>query len=169
MASEVVRSEVQVLRTESTAVNSSVDSVAGNFRLSWGEDGEETDYLPADVGEVELEAALEGIKDVRDVQVGMYWTNNSDNVSNFIATARLLAFILVCGRNRLYHVKLSVNEADLLLSHAVVRFKSILSSAAVFGYRPAPTAGCFLFPYDNVVVCFRLPVWGTLPLATSGP
>lgn len=69
MAYEVVRSEVQVIRTQSTATNASMDTISGNFRLSWGEDGEETDYLPADVGEVELEAALEGLQDIRDVQV----------------------------------------------------------------------------------------------------
>lgn len=69
MASEVLRSEVQVIRTQSTATNASMDTISGNFRLSWGEDGEETDYLPADVGEVELEAALEGLQDIRDVQV----------------------------------------------------------------------------------------------------
>lgn len=69
MASELIRSEVQVLRIESTAVNASSDSLAGSFRLTWGDGGEETDYLPADVGEVELEAALEALTDVRDVQV----------------------------------------------------------------------------------------------------
>ena len=55
----------------SSAVNSSSDSIAGNFRLSWGDGGEETDYLPADVGEVELKAALEAFVEVRDVQVGV--------------------------------------------------------------------------------------------------
>lgn len=69
MASDVVRGEVQMLRTASTAVNSSADALAGNFRLSWGKSGEETDYLPAEVGEAELEAALEALADVRDVQV----------------------------------------------------------------------------------------------------
>ncbi|CAM9800578.1 unnamed protein product [Ectocarpus sp. 6 AP-2014] len=69
MASEPVRSEVQVLRLASTAVSVANDTLTGNFRLSWGDGGEETDYLPADVGEVELEAALEGLQDVRDVQV----------------------------------------------------------------------------------------------------
>ena len=54
MASELIRNEVQVLRVASSAANASSDSIAGNFRLSWGEGGEETDYLPADVGEVEL-------------------------------------------------------------------------------------------------------------------
>lgn len=71
MASELIRNEVQVLRVASSAVNSSSDSIAGNFRLSWGDGGEETDYLPADVGEVELEAALEALVEVRDVQVGV--------------------------------------------------------------------------------------------------
>lgn len=69
MASEPVRSEVQVLRLASTAVSVANDTLTGNFRLSWGDGGEETDYLPADVGEVGLEAALEGLQDVRDVQV----------------------------------------------------------------------------------------------------
>lgn len=69
MASEVIRSEVQVIRTESTALNSSADIIVGTFRLSWGDDGEETDFLPAAVGEVELEAALEALQEVRDVQV----------------------------------------------------------------------------------------------------
>lgn len=71
MASELIRNEVQVLRVASSAVNSSSDSIAGNFRLSWGDGGEETDYLPADVGEVELKAALEALVEVRDVQVGV--------------------------------------------------------------------------------------------------
>lgn len=71
MASELIRHEVQVLRVASTAINSSSDSIVGNFRLSWGDGGEETDYLPADVGEVELKAALEALVDVRDVQVGV--------------------------------------------------------------------------------------------------
>lgn len=71
MASELIRHEVQVLRVASSAVNSSSDSIAGNFRLSWGDGGEETDYLPADVGEVELKAALEALVEVRDVQVGV--------------------------------------------------------------------------------------------------
>lgn len=66
MASELTRSEVQVLRLESTATS---DTLTGNFRLSWGDGGEETDYLPADVGEVELEAALEALGEIRDVQV----------------------------------------------------------------------------------------------------
>lgn len=69
MASELIRYEVQVLRVASGASNSSSDSIAGNFRLSWGEEGEETDYLPADVGEVELKAALEALVEVREVQV----------------------------------------------------------------------------------------------------
>lgn len=69
MASEFTRSEVQVLRLASTATNVAADTLSGNFRLSWGNGGEETDYLPADVGEVELEAALEALQDVRDVQV----------------------------------------------------------------------------------------------------
>lgn len=69
MASELLRSEVQVLRLASTAASSSSDLIVGNFRLSWGDGEEETDYLPADVGEVELEAALEALVDVRDIQV----------------------------------------------------------------------------------------------------
>lgn len=69
MASEPTTSEVQVLRLASTATDYSSDTLTGNFRLSWGEGGEETDYLPADVGEVQLEAALEALEDVRDVQV----------------------------------------------------------------------------------------------------
>lgn len=71
MASELIRNEVQVLRVASSAANASSDSIAGNFRLSWGEGGEETDYLPADVGEVELKAALEALVEVREVQVGV--------------------------------------------------------------------------------------------------
>ena len=66
MASEPTRSEVQVLRLESNSA--SADTLNGNFRLSWGEGGEETDYLPWNVGEVELEAALEALQEVRDVQ-----------------------------------------------------------------------------------------------------
>lgn len=66
MASDLTRSEVQVLRLESTVAS---DTLNGNFRLAWGEGGEETDYLPADVGEVELEAALEALQEIRDVQV----------------------------------------------------------------------------------------------------
>lgn len=69
MASEPTRSEVQVLRLASMATNFASDNLTGNLRLSWGEGGEETDYLPADVGEVQLEAALEALEDVRDVQV----------------------------------------------------------------------------------------------------
>lgn len=69
MASELVRSEVQVIQTASTAMNASDDTLIGNFRLSWGDGGEETDYLPANAGEVELEAALEALTEVRDVQV----------------------------------------------------------------------------------------------------
>ena len=69
MASDLVRNEVQVLRTASTAISSSSETIFGNFRLSWGYGGEETDYLPADVGEVELEAALEALMEVRDVKV----------------------------------------------------------------------------------------------------
>lgn len=66
MASEFTRSEVQVLRLESAAAS---DTLTGNFRLSWGDGGEETDYLAWNVGEVELEAALEALHQVRDVQV----------------------------------------------------------------------------------------------------
>lgn len=110
MASEVVRSEVQVLRAESTAVNSSADTIAGNFRLSWGEDGEETDYLPAEVGEVELEAALQGLKDIRDVQVGTYWRISCATFVTLIATVQLFVSVLVCGRHRLYHVKQSYQQ-----------------------------------------------------------
>ena len=66
MASDLTRSEVQVLRLESTVAS---DTLTGNFRLSWGDGGEETDYLSYDVGEVELEAALEALQDIRDVQV----------------------------------------------------------------------------------------------------
>lgn len=68
MASDLTRSEVQVLRLESTDAS---DTLSGNFRLSWGDGGEETDYLPFDVGEVELEAALEALQEIRDVQVGI--------------------------------------------------------------------------------------------------
>lgn len=67
MASDPTRSEVQVLRLESDSA--SADTLTGNFRLSWGEGGEETDYLPWNVGEVELEAALEALQEIRDVQV----------------------------------------------------------------------------------------------------
>lgn len=66
MASDHTRSEVQVLRLESPA---SSDTLGGNFRLSLDDGGEETDYLPAGVGEAELEAALEALPDIRDVQV----------------------------------------------------------------------------------------------------
>ncbi len=66
MASDLTRSEVQVLRLASTDTS---DTLSGNFRLSWGDGGEETDYLPFDVGEVELEAALEALQEIRDVQV----------------------------------------------------------------------------------------------------
>lgn len=66
MASELTRSEVQVLRLGSTVDS---DTLTGTFRLSWGEGGEETDHLPVDVGEVDLEAALEALRDIRDVQV----------------------------------------------------------------------------------------------------
>lgn len=69
MAADFVRSEVQVIKSTSTAANSSSDAISGSFRLSWGLGGEETDYLPADIGEVALEAALEALEDVRDVQV----------------------------------------------------------------------------------------------------
>lgn len=67
MASEVTRSEVQVLRLESDAT--STDTLTGTFRLSWGDGGEETDYLPWNALETELEAALEALHDIRDVQV----------------------------------------------------------------------------------------------------
>lgn len=66
MASELSRSEVQVLQLKSAVTS---DTLTGNFRLSWGEGGEETDYLPWNVGEVELEAALEALQEIRDVQV----------------------------------------------------------------------------------------------------
>lgn len=72
MASELTRSEVQVLRMASTATSFAADTLSGTFRLSWGDGGEETDYLPVDVGEVELEAALEALQDVRDVQVSLF-------------------------------------------------------------------------------------------------
>lgn len=71
MASDPVRNEVQVLKTASTALNSSSDIIVGTFQLSWGYGGEETDYLPADIGEAELEAALEALVEVRDVQVDL--------------------------------------------------------------------------------------------------
>ena len=67
MASELTRSEVQLLRLESDAA--SADTLTGNFRLSWGEGGEETDYLAWDVLEAELEVALEALQEIRDVQV----------------------------------------------------------------------------------------------------
>lgn len=69
MASDSIRHEAQVVRSASTAANISSDTISGTFRLSWGTGGEETDHLSADVGEVELEAALEAFEDVRDVQV----------------------------------------------------------------------------------------------------
>lgn len=64
----MMRSEVQIIRTASLAANSSSDSIVGSFRLSWGDGGEKTDYLPANIGEMEFEAALEALVNVRDVQ-----------------------------------------------------------------------------------------------------
>ncbi|CAM9130727.1 unnamed protein product, partial [Phaeothamnion confervicola] len=67
MADDDRRDEVQVIRAVDPAGATNATDLRGVWRLSLG--GEPTGFLPAQATEAQLEAALEALEDVRDVQV----------------------------------------------------------------------------------------------------